>query len=134
MFYKILVIVFLFQLIFGYNANAQKEEVAKVNSCLNLLARYSDYWKKDSVGKNGVREIIGYEFLNKCNFIGEKWVNLIEYLGTPNHKFRIENTNVYRYRLNYYSDDMKDSGTMLLDIDVNKVGIITDFSIWEVDG
>lgn len=104
------------------------------DTCLATLEYYSHYWTKDSLGKNGFRELFGQFILKDCNCKGRKWGILRKYLGRPNQSFISEDKHVYRYRLNYYSPSMKDVGTTLLDIDVDSQGIITFFGLWEVDG
>ena len=134
MLFRLLFVSVFFQLSFLYNASAQNKVEKDSSLCLDMIEKYSDFWIKDGVGKHGVREIICREFLSKCNFVGLEWKNMAKYFGTPNHKFTIENEKVFRYRLNYYSPDIKGIGIMLLDIDVNKKGIIIRFSIYSIDG
>ncbi len=40
---------------------------SKIDTCINILKGYSDYWKKDSIGENGFRELLGDRVLIKCD-------------------------------------------------------------------
>jgi len=104
------------------------------DSCLSILEQYNHYWTNDSLGKNGFRELYGHFILKDCNCRGKQWNIVRSYLGRPNQSFILNGKHRYRYRLNYYSTEMNEVGTELLDIDVDSQGIITFFALWAVDG
>lgn len=128
--------VFLTSLLISCQIHAfsQIEPKDKIDTCLNLLGSYSNYWKKDSIGDNGFRELLGYRVINSCDCTNRKWKYVFELLGNPNFIYLEANQTKYRYRLNNYNNDIKHPGTLLLDIFVNQEGVIVKFSIWEVDG
>ena len=132
MFLKIIVLLFYLtacqRSVFGQSL------ISKGDTCLSILKSYSAYWKKDSLGDNGFRELLGYRVLMNCDCKGEKWETVLEYLGRPGFEYPDKSKTEYRYRLNYYSDDITLPGTLLLDVTVDKNGMITSFMVWEVDG
>lgn len=107
---------------------------SKVDSCLNILRAYSNYWKKDSISETGFRELLGYRVLVNCDCKNRLWKDIGELLGKPNYTYTEKNNTKYRYKLNNYSNDIKHPGTLLLDIIVNVEGVVILFSVWEVDG
>lgn len=103
------------------------------DSCLSILEWYSNYWRNDSLGKNGFRELYGQFILKDCNCKGRKWNIVRKYLGSPNQSGIMEDKHIYRYRLNYFSTSW-DIGTGILEIVVDSQGIIRQFIVYEVDG
>ncbi|SRR6266508_574639 len=118
--------------LFSQKINAQ--EGGLKSDCFSYLEVYSNYWKKDNLGKNGFRELMANQILNKCDFVGEKWSNLSKLLGHSNFVLKKFGSIVYRYRLNYVSKDIKAIGTLILEIAINDKGLITQFSVTSVDG
>lgn len=117
------------------HVSSQPRTSIKIDTCLNILKAYSAYWKKDSLGENGFRELLGERVLMNCDCKDRKWSIVLEYLGKPDFTYNKDGKIIeYRYRLNRYSEDIKHPGTLLLDIDVNEAGMITSFLLWEVDG
>jgi len=113
---------------------AQEKIWTKQDSCLSAVEKYSYYWKKDKLGKNGAREIIGDFVFPLCEFKGLKWKNLHNLLGEPNMSLNNDHGRIYRYQLNYQSNDIKEIGTMILHIEADSTGTITNFSITVNDG
>lgn len=102
------------------------------DSCISQLEYYSSHWKGDSLGLNGFRELFSLRVLKNCNYENRLWKQVGRYLGNPNFTFKKENFTRYRFRLNHYTEDIRELGSLLLDVLVNKEGIITQFIIWEV--
>jgi hypothetical protein len=78
-----LLILTLFSMISGIQIYAQKSTSSKPNPCSYILEKYSESWKLDSVGKNGLREILATELLGKCKFVGSQWKKISTFLGPP---------------------------------------------------
>lgn len=114
--------------------SAQVYSSPKTDTCINILKSYSHYWKKDSLGDNGFRELLSEKVLRECNCKGREWKKILEYLGKPSSTHAFGEETEYRYRLNHFSNDVKMPGTLFLDISVNKEGIVTYFYVREVDG
>jgi hypothetical protein len=97
------------------------------------MQRFSRDWIKDSLGDYGLRETYAQKHLKYCDFTGRKWSEIFPYLGKPNYVVKGNAGMIYRYRLNHYSENYKDVGTGLLEVEV-KDGIIRLFDVWYVDG
>ena len=128
------ILIVLVILIFLQTSASSQYPRNKVDTCLNLLGDYSNYWKKDSLGENGFRELLGHKVLKNCNCEGRLWKDVKEHLGTPNFSYPDGERVFYSYRLNHFTKDIKDIGTFLLDVVVNKEGVIVHFIVWEGDG
>lgn len=100
------------------------QKATTVDTCSRLLRSYSVYWKNDSLAKNGFGELMGIYVLRNCEYNGKAWTELQPYLGPPNFTYSESEKIRYRYRLNHFTEDVTDSGTFLLDVVVNKEGII----------
>jgi len=125
-------VVYLF---LGFSCTGQKNSktLPTIDTCLSNLKFYSTYWKKDSIGDNGFREIFALSKLEKCSFKNTNWEEVSKYLGTPNFTFKYENYIHYRYKLTNYESDIP--GTQFLEIFVDsKSNLITSFFIKEIDG
>lgn len=117
-------------LFFSFEDSAQDSTLH--NKCLNSLIANKHYWTRDSLGENGFREIFATTYLRNCDFTGKKWTDISTYLGKPNYTVKADTTTIYRYRLNHYSNNYKDIGSGLLDVEV-KNEIIVHFYVWFVD-
>jgi hypothetical protein len=113
---------------------AQQTQQTKEDTCIQYMRKYSAFWKMDSLGKNGFRELFGYKILSGSDFRGKEWKEIAEFLGRSNGIKNVFGKTEYTYRLSYYSESFNDIGTLLLDIIVDQQGIITLFAIYEVDG
>lgn len=114
---------------------SSKNEHRKANdTCLNILNEYSYYWKKDSLAKNGFRDLFGKTILKNCNCLDVQYKRIEKYLGDPDTIINIGNSKIYRFRLNHLSENLQDLGTFLLDIEINEKGLVIRFKAWEVDG
>ena len=131
---KLIALLFIINLYSSEDLYGQEKNWTNKDSCFSYLNIYSNYWKKDSLGKNGFRQLMADFVLKNCHFEGEKWKDINKYLGNPNFIFNLNGKRFYRYRLNYQSKDIKAIGTVLLDIGVEKTGLIVSFSISSVDG
>jgi hypothetical protein len=117
------------------HVSSQPRTSSKIDTCLNILKAYSAYWKKDSLGENGFRELLGERVLMNCDCKGRNWSIVLGYLGKPDFTYKkVDKIIEYRYRLNRHNEDIKHPGTLLLDIKVDETGVITSFLLWEVDG
>jgi hypothetical protein len=131
---KLLVILFLAIVLFSQNrALSQEKKWTIEDSCYSYLNIYREFWKKDNLGKNGLRQLLADYILKKCDFKGQPWEKLRPLLGTPTHTRKLEQSVLYRYRLNYLSKEVT-VGTELLEIVVDKSGLIISFSVFTIDG
>lgn len=117
-----------------FTIKCQESKWNRRDTCLSYLQQYSIYWKKDTLGKNGARKLMADYFLKECVFTGRKWSDIFKFLGKPNVTIAKKNGRIYMYRINYQSLDIKEVGTILLHIEVDSGGIITNFSIAANDG
>ena len=131
---RLIVVSILFSVSCGSKSLFCQEKNATNDRCLSYLYTYSRYWKLDSLGKNGFRELMSDVVLKECHFKGDKWTDIKKYLGKPNSRFSLNGHQYYRYRLNYQSKSIKDIGTRLVDFEVDNSGLIVGFSIFSVDG
>jgi len=105
------------------------------DTCLSNLKFYSTYWKKDSIGDNGFRDLFSLFKLEKCSFKNTRWEEISKYLGSPNFTFKHEDYIHYRYKLTNFGSDLSLPGTRILEIFVDsKSDLITSFFIKEIDG
>ena len=132
-----IVIAIAFLIIFpGKDAFSQLPTHSAQDTCVSYLNGYSDYWKKDSLGENGFRYLMG-AIIRDYNLAGLEWENISQYLGKPNHKFFLGGKWKYRYHLNFVTGpDLpgRNIGQYFLDIEVGHSGLITDFYVWVIDG
>jgi hypothetical protein len=98
--------------------SSRKEE--KQEDCLETIKYYSEFWIRDSLGKNGFRQLYGTSILKKCNLEGKKWSEISVYFGKPNKQYTNWDRNRYLFRLDHYAEDMFIPGTLLLDVDTRK--------------
>lgn len=134
MFQRLIAVLLIVKIFSHEVVHGQEKNWTNMDSCFSNLEAYSHYWKIDSLGKNGFRQLMADRILTKCYFQGEKWKNVYKYFGNPNFKYNSDGNKTYRYRLNYQSKDITMVGTMLLDIEVDKTGVIVRFSIFFIDG
>ena len=83
------------------NLYAQDKKWSNKDSCFSFLEIYHKYWKLDSIGRNGFRQLMADHLLKECHFEGETWKSLVKYLGRPNSSFLLDGKQINRYRLNY---------------------------------
>ncbi|MBV4359097.1 hypothetical protein [Pinibacter aurantiacus] len=110
------------------NANVSDKSVQKLNDkgCLNLMQYYSGYWKTDSIGNSGFREVF-IQYLNcRCSIIGVRWDRVENFFGKPNRVSVRENQQLYIYKLTNYiqQDNLLNSALYITD---DKKSIITSF-------
>jgi hypothetical protein len=58
----------------AYSQEAASQNAKKISNieCLELLKEYQHFWIRDSLAKNGFRELFSREFLKNCDFTGFK--------------------------------------------------------------
>ena len=61
---------------------------------LTAFASYEQFWRRDTLGRNGVRWILAQEFFKKPDcFIGKSWAQLELYLGSPLYLYKAHDTS-----------------------------------------
>ena len=85
------------------------------SECISLIGQYNEGWQKDSLALNGIREILGWEFIRRCDSLrGTDWPIIEQLLGRPDFVVKdikggdFKGQSIYRYVLTCYPGEKKD--------------------------
>lgn len=111
--------------------------------CISLIKQYKESWQRDSLALSGIREILGWEFIGRCDSLrGTDWPIIEQLLGRPDFVVKdikegdFKGQSIYRYVLTCYPGEKKDwkaLGIRVLEFWVLN-GKIIDLGRFENDG
>lgn len=106
------------------NTVRQSKPFWSVEDCVDNLRYNSNYWKRDSLGQNGFRQLYATTVLNKCNFEGQRWRDISSLLGKANSIYNNSGRTTHLYRLEYDEKELYVPGMFVLDAQVKNDTII----------
>jgi hypothetical protein len=122
----------VFAVLFFYSClscSTQKVHKDRPISCSSFLARYAEYWQKDSIGDTGFRLLAVQSIKASCKLEGERWDVYQNFFGKANFANVSGNERYFRYRLTNYAGGNA-LGNKELGIIVDQFGVIKSFWVW----